>query len=160
MESPAQSVSNANPRRFLPFVLILILGFLLGWGVSRFLPSPLSLQTPSAQIAEADLPIGLSILKNPVTNQWQGSAKGVLAAKSVDSMTIANKGATLVVPLKTGSQETVFFKRRSVIRPGDQPAGPISLEEIPIGSKIEGNFLVSSQDKDKIIGGTFYIVGD
>lgn len=158
--------SNIKYRPYIKFILLIILAILLAvlvaLGINYFLPSKDSLttqQTPTQltsepTIKESELPIGLSILKNPAVYQWNGSVEGTLVAKDARSITIKDKsGATITIVVDP--EGTRFFSQTSISRPiGEQY---VPLEKIPLGAHLRGSFFVIPKegDKNRIVGSSF-----
>lgn len=168
MDLPAQPELNSSLRlrTFLYPLLTLFLGLVLGLGTNLFFflkqqqPLP-QLPAPSQITAEANLPIGLALLKNPIINQWRGGVEGVLVAKDEDSFTIKDdKGNSIKIPIRISFDfrpgMTIFYDFTAAKKPGETTAVP--LKDIPLNSRLRGDFFVLPQDKNEIVGGTFEII--
>ena len=176
MNEPARKESGLLPmnepaqkdRGLLPLALVVFLGLLglvLVFGFfDKTIIKPRKAQPATQTITQAELPIGLSLLKNPIVYQWRGSVEGQLVAKDNQSITIEDdKGNSIVIPLGSvpdgPAVETPFFDlTQPPTSPG--PATPIPLEEVPLGSHLIGEFFVVpvGSDKSRIIGSSFQIV--
>lgn len=167
MDLPAQPELNSSLtlRTFLWPLLTLFLGLVLGLGANLFFfpkqQQPLPQSPPPPQITEANLPIGLALLKNPIINQWRGGVEGVLVAKDEDSFTIKDdKGNSIKIPIRISSDfrpgMTIFYDFTAVKKPGETTA--VLLKDIPLNSRLRGDFFVLPQDKNEIVGGTFEII--
>lgn len=117
---------------------------------------------PSSQkmVSEDELPVGIDLLKNPIVNQWRGGVEGTLIAKDEKSITLANKGAEITIPLYTplGKQRMTKFNNLKLAKLGEN-IGEIDLEEIPLGTYLRGDFFVIPwpNDKYKIVGSLFTV---
>lgn len=117
---------------------------------------------PSYQkmVSEDELPVGIDLLKNPIVNQWRGGVEGTLIAKDEKSITLANKGAEITIPLYTplGKQRMTKFNNLKLAKLGEN-IGEIDLEEIPLGTYLRGDFFVIPwpNDKYKIVGSLFTV---
>lgn len=170
------SAQKFNLLLLLPLVFLAILlgmgGYYLGFrqGLKGEQPSQAQPEEKSTKtIAEEELPIGISLLKNPIISQWQGTVKGKLVAKKEDSITIEDKvGNRITIPLRVsdsgekpkflasgvdlGSSTTRF----SEVISGDISATPsarfVDLEEVPLNVDVQAEFYVRGDDKDEILG--------
>lgn len=147
----------------LPIFLFLFLAILVGAGgyyigvregvktqqVSQVQPEG---KTEAPTVTQEELPISLSLLKNPIIHQWRGLVKGTLVAKDEDSITIKDEqGNSLNIPLRVPPAEkdnALFFDGTT----------EISLSDIPIGTKLAGDFFTVPGFEDRIVGGSFSIV--
>lgn len=172
MDNPTQEPNVFITRASLPFmrfaipIICLIIGAGIGFGINQLLPAKKivpasSLPTKeSIQIPEANLPISVALLKNPIVYQWSGSVEGTLIAKSEDSITIKDeKGNTIEIPTWITSKEkkNTLFVDPATYKAGSKQSGA-KLDDIPLGSYLRGNFFVIPGNKNQIIGGTFTVV--
>jgi hypothetical protein len=112
----------------------------LGFIACLFFPSKpqpvLQPQCPKQQITEADLPVGTSLLRNPIVHEWRGSVEGTLSNKDEYSVLIKDdKGNSLVIPTGVASSKyggTVSYDPKFI---------EIPLSDLPIGSYLRGDFL-------------------
>ena len=171
MNEPARKESGLLPmnepaqkdRGLLPLALVLFLGLLglvLVFGFfDKTIIKPRKAQPATQTITQAELPIGLSLLKNPIVYQWRGSVEGTLVAKNGNSFTLEdNKGnsITILLNIYPGPPQltTPFFDLTKPPTPGEPPQ-PISIDDVAIGSSLRGSFFVV--DKNKILGSSFEI---
>lgn len=153
-QSASQAKAN-SPFGFLPTVLLLV-GLILGLVAGLFLPFN---KAKAPQVSESELPVSAALLKNPIINQWRGSAEGKVIAKDSASLTIQDdKGNSLVIPFaenpvtkKTGT----FFDSVAAATDSSKPAPFITLDDIPLGSYVRGDFFVVPGSGDQIFGNTF-----
>ena len=116
-----------------------------------------------SQISESELPIGASLLKNPIVNQWRGAFEGTLIAKSDDSVTIQDKnGNSLTIPLDVSPGPPInakFFDfTAEATAAGRRELISFSLDNIAIGAYLRGDFFVIPGQKDTIVGGVFEMI--
>lgn len=159
--------SSQKERPFnlvLVLPLVLLLGIFAGFVFSAyFLLPPKQVeksqacpQTPACKVDEEKLPIGLTLLQNPVVYQWRGSVEGKLIGKDEHTFTLEDKNGykidiTDITP--TGEVfKTIFAKRSNGI------FIEVSLKDIPVGTILRGDFWVFKGGKNTSIGGRFEIV--
>lgn len=118
-------------------------------------------------ISEDELPIGLSLLHNPIINQWRGAVEGILTAKDNKTITLENtkihKDAKITIPLNAPQSEekkpmTAFYNVKLAKYGKSSPE--VDLKDIPLGTYLRGDFFVIPwpNDKNKIVGSSFTIV--
>ncbi len=150
---------------FLSFLILIPLGFYIF--KTYFLKTPAqtlpqqSIPAPSEPtLKENSSPIAFDILQNPLVYEWRGSVEGTLVAKDDHTITISdNQNHSIVIPVIPSTDViygTKFYKRETKDKV-DQFIN-IPHQDIPIGSKLRGDFFVAAREKDKIIGSSFEII--
>ncbi len=111
-------------------------------------------------IKESELPVAVNILQNPMVYEWRGSVNGTLTAKDDKSITLTDdQGHSIIIPITPSSEKitgTVFYKRET--KNNKPQYGPISYMDIPLGTKLRGDFFVGGKEKNRIIGSSFAVV--
>lgn len=124
-----------------------------------------TVSAPSEKMISGDeLPIGLSLLKNPIIDQWRGGIEGVLIAKDEKSITLSNKikNSEITIPLNAprseGDKPMTVFHSLKLANAGKN--SQVELKDIPVGTYLRGDFFVIPwpDDKNKIVGSSFTIV--
>ncbi len=166
---PTQAPPVIIAQKTFPFkkilsiaVIIMLLSIASLWGYyfgttkTKSLPiNPPPMNTPT--LSEADLPFSLKILKNPMVNQWAAGVEGKLIEKKDYSMTLQNKqGQTIIIPLKL-SENTKMWTTFLITKKGEKTLKNASLDEIPIGAILVGEFFILPlhDDKNRTVGGQF-----
>lgn len=167
MDLPAQQESSYKLRGILLPVLLFFFGLTLGSSASLFflskqqltlqpqLPPPSSQpQSPQLQqITEADLPVGLFLLKNPIVYEWRGSVEGKLIKKDAHLFTLEDKnGKRIDITDITPSGE--IFKTIFLDTEGKQT----TLSTVSVGTTLRGDFWVFKGGKNTPVGGRFQVV--
>lgn len=138
------------------FIAVSLGSYYLGTTKIKSLPAnPPLVNAPT--LSEKDLPFSLKILKNPMVNQWAAGVEGKLIEKKDDSITLQNKlGQTIIIPLKL-SENTKLWTTFLIFKKGEKTAKNVSLNEIPIGAILVGEFFVLplKDNKDRIVGSQF-----
>lgn len=117
------------------------------------------LKTPQIKsgLDEEELPVALEILQNPMVYEWRGAVSGTLVAKDNESITISNdKGQTIKisVDLNPNYTGTKFYKNK----PSKDPRSNfISLDDIPLGARLSGDFFVFPRQKNQLMGSSFIV---
>ena len=149
-------------------ILTLLEIFLLsyfGFKINIFNKSPesISISSPPPQektIKESETPIAFDILKNPLVYEWRGSVEGTITAKNDHAITISdNQNHSIVIPVIPSTviiYGTKFYKRETKNNV-DQFIN-VSHLDLPLGSKLRGDFFVAAREKDKIIGSSFEVI--
>jgi hypothetical protein len=108
------------------------------------------------KLTEEELPIGLDLLKNPIVYEWRGSVEGTLIEKDEHSFVLRDTaGNSITITDITPSGEifkTIFYKLTA------EGSAESSLKEIPIGTKLRGEFWIMQGGKSTPVGGSFEIV--
>ena len=147
-----KTASRLDFPRIILLVSILLIGLILGFLTNRSLSPKASLLQD--QSSKDTLPIESTILQNPVVGAWRGEVAGKLTAKTDTSITISNdQGQSITIPIDPGAQGTKFINQSSITK-GELNA-MISLKDIPIGSKLRGDFFFLG--KDRILGSSFIV---
>ena len=167
--SQTPSAPSADAGGKPKFILLLILFFCLVIGVavglfgSRFLKSNQPTKAVN-QIAEEQLPIAVSLLKNPLIKQWRGGLEGTLVAKSENSMVIRDdKGNSLTIPLRVSEgveAMTYFYDTTAVEATASGKGAPfVKINQILLESYLRGDFfVVPGTGSSQIVGGSFVVV--
>lgn len=122
-----------------------IISFILGSAISYFIFSNKNTTEKSVEtektVAESKIPIGISLLENPIVYQWRGSVEGTVIAKEGQSITVEHKGDKLTMPYNAAS---TFFgplvnKKRDKLTP----------DKIAIGTYVRGEFFTFPWTGDK-----------
>lgn len=144
-------------------VIILLLGFGLGFLVKSILPlnktptvptqkTTLS-STPKPTIDESKLPISLSLLTNPIVYEWRGSVKGKLTQKDEHTFTLVDdKGNSITITDTTSTGaifKTMFF---DISNKSKQES---SLSATPVGSILFGDFFIFKNGPNTPVGSSF-----
>ena len=146
--------------KILPFILVLAVGFAVGFMAYKFITKEKQGQVSGNTIAESELPIAVSLLKNPIVGEWRGALEGTLTAKDSDSITInddqKNSIKILLTVPPSSKINTLFFDSTQATSSG-APKRSVSLDSIPLGSYLRGDFIVVSREdrKDMIAGSLF-----
>lgn len=131
------------------------------FNVFRTKPQSGPVLSSEKMISENELPIGISLLKNPVVDQWQGGVEGSLVTKDETSITLSNKGTIITIPLYAppSKEKMAIFNDLRLAKPGKN-MGIIDLKDIPLGTYLRGSFFTipSPDDKNKIVGGLFTVM--
>ncbi len=118
-------------------------------------PSSATLKT----ITESELPIALDILKNPMVYEWRGSVEGTLTKKDDKSITLTDdKGQKITILVDLSPNGTKFFYLPKVPNKTKSADNYIKLDNIPIGSKLTGEFWVFLDRKNEMKGGSFTVI--
>ena len=142
----------------------LILGFGLGFVARSFLSSNTT-QAPSSQktlvpsptstkstIDESKLPISLTLLTNPIVYEWRGSVQGKLTKKDEHIFTLVDdqsNSITITDKMPSGDLfKAMFFDKNNSNK-------KISLEDIPLGSILLGDFFIFKGDSNTPVGSSF-----
>lgn len=106
-------------------------------------------KNPEKVITQEESPISINLLRNPVVYQWSGSVEGTLTAKTENSLTLSNKGASLTIPVTTHRERNIFF---GPYKEGTRSA--LTIDQLELGTNLVGQFwvLLTKEDKDKIDG--------
>lgn len=166
MDSNYDQTSDQAPKKPLIILVISILvafmvGIVLGNGLSSSkTPQQASKDTevPQSQKAvEEKIPIGISLLENPIIYQWSGSVDGTLTDKTADSITIAKDGNTITIPVVKASQ--FFGLPQPVPNSNATKRENITLNDLTIGTRLRGDFFAFPwEGKGVIKAGTLVIV--
>lgn len=148
----ANNSSNINSKHgslLIWVILSLFLGIIIGVLGGFFAKEIITNKTAT------DLPIGLELLKNPIVNQWRGAVEGELVEKTNDYIVINDeKGNSISIPLGEvpgRGKNAIFFDLK-------KSKNQISLDEIPVGTKLLGDFFViPGVNSTSIIGSTFSV---
>jgi len=106
---------------------------------------------------EEKIPVNLSILTNPMVQQWRGNVKGKLISKTDHTITLEDiDGNQITITDLAASGEV--FKWIFFDKPVNNEAKQISLEEISVGSTLLGEFWIFQDGKNVPLGGMFKIV--
>lgn len=152
---------NKSRLVFLTLVILLV-GFLLGFGANRFLLSKKT-QAPISTIAqplpqnidESKLPISLPLLLNPIVYEWRGSVKGKVVAKEQYSFTLEDDQKNrIIITDRTpsgGLFRTAFFKKSG------STWKEASSSAVSVGSNLTGEFFIFKGGKNTPIGSAFWI---
>lgn len=161
-ELPYTVINGAkNKYKFIFFgILILSIGVLSGVALDRYvLKNQIKIPTisqPSPQkIDESKLPISLSLLTNPIVYEWRGSVEGRLIDKKEHFFTLTNdsgKSITITDIAPTGDIfKTVYYEKTKL------KWKEISLNDIPIGSNLLGDFFIFKGGKNTPVGSSFKV---
>lgn len=135
----------------------LILAALVNFVTVKTQKQPLSSSQTQTQprASVENLPIGLEILTHPMVYQWKGSVEGLLTEKTTNTITLTKDGNKLTIPVDP--KGTVFFDSRT--GKTDKGTKPTTLDNIPIGSYLRGEFYTAPipGDKNKIAGSLFTV---
>lgn len=121
---------------------------------SKTTPAPAPQIPPERTIKESESPVAFSVLQNPIVYEWRGSVSGTLTAKTDTSITLTDKGNSITISVDPNPGGTQFLQKDPVKK--DQGIS-IALKDIPIGSKLRGDFWVFPHSKDKGIGSSFFV---
>ena len=152
---------------FLALILTLILIPLLFYLYRTYYPqtpAQQSTQVPSQPtITESESPIAFDILKNPLVYKWRGTVEGTLTAKDENSITLEKDGRsiTIKVDLNPNNTGTRFYLNKASETPKkneDPRENFVSLEDIPRGNTLRGDFLVYPQQKNEKVGSSFMVI--
>lgn len=146
---------------FIAILILIPLGFYIFKTYFLKAPAPKPTEVSSeAAIKAEELPIALDILKNPMVYEWRGSVEGTLVAKDDHSITLAddqNHTLTItVIPSTDVIYGTKFHKRET--KDKVEQFVNINHQDIPMGTKLRGDFFVAAREKDKKIGSSFEII--
>lgn len=152
-----------GPPTFLLILAVSIMfGVVIGIGVMRQTVERVTLSKSSTEnslstpaITE-DLPISRELLNNKMVTQWRGNFEGQLISKTDSSFIIQDeKGNTLNLSTITPTGEkwkVIFMDGRSDER------RMISSEEVPMNSKVLGDFWILPGGKNIPIAGMLTIL--
>lgn len=122
-------------------------------------PATPQIATSSASIKEEDLPIALDILKNPMVYEWRGSVEGTLVTKDEKSISLMNdKSQTIRILVDLSPTGTKFFYLPKGPNKTKSVDNYVKLDDIPLGSKLTGEFWVFLDRKNEMKGGSFTII--
>jgi len=154
----------------LLFVVILIL-IPLSFYIFKtyFLKAPVqTLPQQPAQVSskstleESQSPIAFDILQNPMVYEWRGSVEGTLVAKDDKSITISDdKRNKITIIVASSSKEitgTKFYKTEAIPDKDGRRFTEVTIDNIPLGTKLHGDFFVFPHNKNELIGSSFNIV--
>ncbi|MDP3955593.1 MAG: hypothetical protein Q8Q15_04515 [bacterium] len=163
-ELPLVAANNTRNKSGLIFfaLLMLLLGFLLGFGADRLLltKKPQNFISTIAQplpqnIDESKLPVSLSLLQNPIVYEWRGSVKGKVIAKEPYSFTLEDdKKNRITITDRTpsgGLFRTAFLKKTA------STWEETSSSAVSVGSNLTGDFFIFKGGKNTPIGSSFNI---
>lgn len=163
-ELPSVIVNQTNNKSKLIFLalFVLLLGFLLGFGVNRFLFSKKTqtsistiTQSLPQNIDESKLPISLPLLQNPMVYEWRGSVQGKLTDKKEHFFTLTDENGrsiTITDITPTGEIFKAVYYEKTKLKWKE-----ISLNDIPIGSILLGDFFIFKNGKNTPVGSLFKI---
>jgi hypothetical protein len=147
----------SNIKTISPAALFLIFGIVIGFGVSRFLASPLpspsvSQPSQSSPSPREDLRIPRELLDNPVIYEWRADVDGILVEKNKDNFVLERDGKRLVIDMsQTPIHEGLYYDNR------EKPGKPIQYEDIPLGVRMQGVTFFNPQIQG-VFGTAFVIV--
>lgn len=165
MEPAAQpenrSLLSKNLLIFPPLIFLTILigmgGYYVGLNQGIKVQQPSQAQpegkTETPTVTQEELPISLSLLKNPIIYQWRGTVKGTLVAKDEDSITIRDEqGNSIVIhlPVLPAGEKLDFIVKR---QGGETTLLP--LENIPLNASVQSEFIVPQDNEDILVGTDF-----
>lgn len=166
-------ISSQDKNRFLKIVLSFVAVFLLGVCSSLAftyftLPREPRQKTSikcdkttaappvECEVKAEELPIGTALLKNPLVYEWRGSIEGKLVEKDEHTFIVEDgKGNRITITDITPSGvvfKTIFERKTK------EGFVKTSLKEIPIGTKLRGDFWIMKGGKNTPVGGSFEII--
>lgn len=154
-------------RLFLIFTFIVILVLIpLGFYIFKtyFLKTPektLPQQTQvssKSTIEESESPISFDILQNPLVYEWRGSVEGTLVAKDNESITIAKDGQKITLPIDPGPNGIKFYTKESFKIGPEKDNHFLTIDKIPLGTKLRGEFWVFPSKKEQLFTGSFTVI--
>ncbi len=167
------SVQQKGSKNFpTSFVLVFLLGVILGGGVSTLIRGYFNTSTLedknlstqprqfeaskdifTPQIREEDLPIGLELLKNQIVYEWRGSFQGKVVGKGEHSLTVEDdKGNRIVLTDITPDiqMRTGFFNKKDdrILR---------KFTDLEFGETVRGEFWVYKGQKNTAVAGIIIV---
>ena len=143
-----------NNKFVLPIIAVVALLAGIGIGIvgrnvvpEQIKPGP---GTPPTKITQAELPLPISILKNPLVYEWRGSVEGTLTKKSKTEFTLSKDGNEFTVKFKEGY--TKFIQ----IPPGKE----ILLENIAEGTFLRGVVVIVQKGGPQLSGNPEDAIGE
>lgn len=159
MNGPAQKEGG-----LLPLVLVVFLGLLglvLVFGFfDRAIIKPQKALPATQTITEAELPIVLELLKNPIFTEWTGGVEGKLVSKDDESITLEKDGSQLKIFLHP--KLTTFVGEST---PGAQFAQVTTIDKIPVGSYLRGGVIIprgtlTGKPNQQVVGSGFRVISN
>lgn len=153
---PKNPLSNL-PKPLIIGALILILT-ILAFVSFRFFgstgkPQIVSDKQKEPMVKEADLPLPVSTLQNPLIYEWQGSVEGVLVEKNDKNFTLEKNDKRITISIK--KSYTAFYKQ------GATGSAKLTIKDVPEGATVRGTVWLALKGKlaltgvvDDIVGGT------
>lgn len=142
---------------------LLLLGFSLGFFSSSLWPNGkqttqtnqlVEVTNPSPSplkpvIDESKLPISFALLTNPIVYEWRGGVKGKVTQKDGGNFILTDEqGNSITITNKMPSGDifkTLFFDKNK----------KISLQEIPLGTILLGDFFIFKDGPNTPVGSAF-----
>lgn len=154
-------VNPQNPLSNLPkplliggLILILAITAFVSYSLGSSKSQPASDQQKEPVVKEAELPLPVSTLQNPIIYEWQGSVEGKLVAKTDQNFTLEKEGNKLNITIK--ENYTYFRKEGALGTP------TLTISDVPIGAYVRGIVWLAAKDKvvltetaGDIVGGVF-----
>lgn len=151
-----KTTSNIDLSKIALMVLILLIGFALGYLANNYISPKILPQQSSQNISAADLSIAINLLKNPIIYQWRGAVEGKLTAKDDKSITLSDdQGHSITIEVTTGSTGTKFSSQSAISQ--GKLRESVNHLNIPLGTFLRGDFFVIPPKGNQIIGGSFLI---
>ena len=148
---------SAHLKGLVVLAVVLLLAVVFVLDPNNFRSVAIKQLSSTRVVNQEEIPVGLDVLKNKAVTIWAGGVDGRLIAKNSESLTVEDsKGNSITISVDRDPKGTKFFNETSTANPPG-PAQYISLEEIPIGAHIRGQFFVIPQggDKNRIVGSYF-----
>lgn len=161
------AVSQGQFYKKIPFWIVLLILTLVLISVGSYLyktyftkpTAPATQPVAEPTIKESELPIAFDILQNPLVYEWRGSVEGTLTAKDDKSITLSDdKDQTITILVNLNPNGTRFFYIPKGPNKTKSVDNLINLSEIPIGSKLSGEFWVFQGRKNEMRGGSFTVI--
>lgn len=154
---PQDPLSNLpKPLLIGTLILILIITAFVSYFVGSSKSQPVSDQQKEPMVKEADLPLSVSTLQNPVITGWSASVEGILVKKDQGTFTLEKNGKQLIIgihPKLTSFASTA---------PKAERKSPLTIEDIPIGSTMQGMAILqnpTSGGLTSVTGERVHIIG-
>ncbi len=175
-DQPKVIYSAPNPfytkRIFYLIITLIILTlleiFLLGYygfkiNIFNNTQKPVSISSPSASLSgktikESELPMAVNILQNPMVYEWRGSVEGTLVAKDEKSITLEKDEGKITLPINPSPAGVKFYTKGLLIAEPTKEDSFLSIDKIPIGTRLRGEFWVFPDRKEQLFTGSFTVV--
>ncbi|MBI4066933.1 hypothetical protein HY407_01005 [Candidatus Gottesmanbacteria bacterium] len=157
---PLKAPSNFFNRTLFICITALFVGFMLGiitWSILPFGKTEITTSSPLpiSKINESKLPISLELLTNPIVYEWRGSVRGKITNKDESTFTLTDDNGNSIRITNQAPNRGVF--KTIFSNKGEKMGKPILLKDIPIGTKLEGDFFIFRDDPNTPVGSFFLL---
>lgn len=147
--------STASAKSIFVIIGVLAIGFIFGFATKTVINPQQAANAPvtaKPSFDESKLPISLSLLTNPIIDEWRGGLKGKVTKKDEHTFTLEDDtGNSIVITdlMASGDQwKTTVFEKNNRFKQA-------SFSAIQVGNTVSGDFFIFKGGPNTPVGSVF-----